>query len=379
MKHLKSYQEINEELTRKQRMWLHLPYLLPGLLIKKFLGITTLLNYKWSEIKKKTTDYNFDPVLAMSSNEISQMKIDIKKISLKDLPDNKLGLATFFRNWNVYLVEGETHSDSVSKDPKRQRPIVYLTKDEIKTGDFYCGERISDSDVYPEFKLGKKEGRIEPDDLTQYPIIVMIAKVDKAEETIDMSKYIEDICIEIEDDLPVEVKVNFDKIGDRLWVNIISNDFGNLFFSEELDSRIEELKKTIESYLQGQNYKLKGKLYYYLKGKMWYFGDKGRFPEIRRLGKYDDSKNRHQSMFVSRENGISLSRVSHRNTTFLSKSLSKELGRDRYEFYIDANDIRTLIGDKENCSDTYSRPNGKFNSKDGQNIQIQSITIVFKN
>jgi hypothetical protein len=381
MKHLKSYQEINEELTRKQRMWLHLPYVLPGLLIKKFLGITTLLNYKWSEIKKKTTDYNFDPVIAMSSHEISQMKRDIKKISLKDLPDNKLGLATFLRTWNVYLVEGETHSDSISKDPKRQRPIVYLTKDEIKKGDFFCGERISDRDVYSEFKHNKKDGETNPDDLTQYPIIVMIAKADKAEETIDMSKYIEDICVEIEDDLPVEVKINFDKIGDRLWVNIISSDSANLFFSEELDSRIEELKRTIESYLQGQNYKLKGKLYYYLKGKMWYFGDRGRFSEVRKLGKYDDSRNRDRDyniMFVSRENGINLSRASHRSTTFLSNSLSKELGRERYEFYIDSNDIRTLIGDRENCSDTYSRPNGKFNSKDGQNIQLQSITIIFK-
>jgi hypothetical protein len=381
MKHLKSYREINEEMTRKQRMWLHLPYVLPGLLIKKFLGITTLLNYKWSEIKKKTTDYNFDPVIAMSSHEISQMKRDIKKISLKDLPDNKLGLATFFRNWNVYLVEGDTHSDSSSRDPKRQRPIVYLTKDEIKTGDFYCGERISDRDVYSEFKHNKKDGETEPEDLNQYPIIVMIAKADKAEETIDMSKYIKDICVEIEDDLPVEVKINFDKIGDRLWVNIISNESANLFFSEELDSRIEELKKTIESYLQSQNYKLKGKSYYYLKGKMWYFGDRGRFPEVRKLGKYDDSRNRDRDyniMFVSRENGINLSRASHRSTTFLSNSLSKELGRERYEFYIDSNDIRTLIGDRENCSDTYSRPNGKFNSKDGQNIQLQSIVIVFK-
>lgn len=381
MKYLKSYHEINEELTRKQRMWLHLPYVLPGLLIKRFLGITTLLNYKWSEIKKKTTDYNFDPVLASASHEISQMKRDIKKISLKDLPDNKLGLATFFRNWNVYLVEGDTHSDSISKDPKKQRPIVYLTKDEIKTGDFYCGERISDTDVYSEFKHNKKDGETKPDDLSQYPIIVMIAKADKAEETIDMSKYIKDICVEIEDDLPVEVKINFDKIGDRLWVNIICTESSDLFFTEDLNSRIEELKKTIESYLQSQNYKLKGKVYYYLRGKMWYFGDKGRFPEIRKYGKYDDSRNRDRDynvMFVSIENGVNLSRASHRNTTFLSKSLSKELGRERYEFYIDADDIRTLISDKENCSDTYNRPNGKFNSKDGQNIQIQSITIVFK-
>jgi hypothetical protein len=137
MKHLKSYNELNEELTRNQRMWLHLPYVLPGLLIKRFLGITTLLNYKWSEIKKKTEDSKFDPIFAMSSHEIRQMGRNINKITLKDLPENKLGFATFLRTWNLYLVEGDTHKDSSSKDPKKQRPIVYLSKDEIKTGDFF--------------------------------------------------------------------------------------------------------------------------------------------------------------------------------------------------------------------------------------------------
>lgn len=380
MKHIKSYTELNEELTRKQRMWLHLPYVLPGILINRFLGITTLLNYKWSEIKKKTEDSKFDPILAISSHEISKMKRAINKITLKDLPENKLGFSTFLRSWNLYLVEGDTHSDSSSKDSKRRRPIVYLSKDEIKTGDFFCGERISDSNVYPDFKKSKKDGNIEPDDLSTYPIIVMIAKADNAEETIDMSKYIEDICLELEDDLPVEVKVNFDKIGDELWVNIISFEDVNLFYSEELDKKVEDLRKSIESYLQSQNYKLNGKVYYYLKGKLWYFGDKGRFNEIRTIGKYDDRRDGDRDYNirkVSPNNGVNVSFISNRSTSFLNKNKAKEFGTDRYQFYIDAADIRTLISDSENCSDNYTRPNGRFNSKDGQNVQIQSLVIKF--
>lgn len=171
MKHIKSYRELNEELTSNQRTWLHLPYLLPGILLKRFLGITTLLNYKWSEIKKKTEDSKFEPLLATSSNQISKMKRNINKITLKDLPENKLGFSTFLRTWNLYLVEGDKHSDSSSKDPKSQRPIVYLSKDEIKTGDFYCGERLSDSDIYSDFKWSKKGGKTEPEDLSKFPII----------------------------------------------------------------------------------------------------------------------------------------------------------------------------------------------------------------
>jgi hypothetical protein len=214
-----------------------MPYVLPGILINKFLGITTLLNYKWSEIKKKTENSKFDPILARSSHEIKKMERSIKKITLNDIPDNKLGFSTFLRSWKLYLVEGDTHSDSSSKDTKRRRPIVYLSKDEIKTGDFFCGERISDKDVYPNFK----NGQAYIYDLSTYPIIVMIAKADKAEETIDMSQYIKDICLDIKDDLLVEVKVNFNKIGDELSVYVNSNEDYNLLFTEELDKKIDKL------------------------------------------------------------------------------------------------------------------------------------------
>ena len=374
MKHLKSYSQLNEDLTRKQRMILHMPYVLPGILINKFLGITTLLNYKWSEIKKKTENSNFDPILAISSHEISKMKRQIKKITLNDIPENKLGFATFLRSWNLYLVEGDTHSDSSSKDPLSRRPIVYLSKDEIKTGDFFCGERISDKDVYPNFK----NGQAYIYDLNTYPIIVMIAKADKAEETIDMSQYIKDICLEIKDDLPVEIKVSFNKIGDELYVDVNSNEDYNLLFTEELDKKIEDLKKTIESFLNSQNYKLSGKVYYYLKGKMWYFGEGGRFPEIREFGKYDDRrKDAYDWIKVSPDNGINITSVSNGGTSLLSGSKAKKYGGDRYEFYIDSNDLRVLLDDKEMCSDIHTKPNGKFNSKDGQNIQIKSICIKF--
>ncbi len=384
MKHIKSYKELNEELTSNQRTWLHLPYLLPGILLKRFLGITTLLNYKWSEIKKKTEDSKFEPLLATSSNQISKMKRNINKITLKDLPENKLGFSTFLRTWNLYLVEGDKHSDSSSKDPKRQRPIVYLSKDEIKTGDFFCGERVSDTDIYSDFKMGKKDGKKEPEDLSKFPIIIMIAKADKAEETIDISKYIEDICLELKDDLPVEVRIDFNKIGDNLCLNIVSLESFDLFYSDDLDKKVEDIRKNIESYLQSQGYKLKGKVYYKLLGNLWYFGHGGRFDEIRRIGKYDDSKNRdrgYEQCRVSPNNAVNVKSISNMDTIYLGKK-SKEFGTDKYPFYIDSGDIKVLLNDKDKCSNnSYTRPaplvKGMLNSRDGENIQLRSILIEF--
>ena len=176
----------------------------------------------------------------------------------------------------------------------------------------------------------------------------------------------------------LEVKVNFNKIGDELSVNVNSNEDYNLLFTEELDKKIEDLKKTIESFLHSQNYKLSGKVYYYLKDKLWYFGEGGRFPEIREFGKYDDRrKDDYDWIKVSPDNGINITSVSNGGTSLLSGSKAKKYGGDSYEFYIDSNDLRLLLDDKEMCSNTYNKPNGKFNSKDGQNIQIQSICIKF--
>jgi hypothetical protein len=383
MKYIRSYNELNEELSRNQRMWIHLPIILGGLLLNKLTGVQPLFNYKWNEIKKKTTNSKFDPILASSGGELKKIKREFKKITRKDIPENKLGFSMFLRNWNIYLVTNDTHSDNSSNDPKYQRPIVYITKDEVKTGDYCIGERISDNVVYPDFKYSKKTGNIKPDNLNEYPIIVMIAKGDKAEETISMTQYIDDICLELEDDLMVKVDPYFNKNGDQISINIKPID-SKIYFTDELDSKLDTIRKSVESYLQGEGYILKGTITYYVEN-LWYFGDKGRFKEMKEMGElydkqylsYEDDP-RFAMVSVSESKKLSLNIEKCCNSSlFLNKRYSKKFGYDKYDFRINSNDLRLLISDKENCSTTHYVINKKLSNSDPNSIELKSIKIYF--
>ena len=91
MRYIKSRDQLNEELNRTQRAILHLPMILGANLFKKLTGIEPLLNYKWTDIKKKTIDSKFDPLFAISrsSSPMNQINDRIEKIELKDIPKNK--------------------------------------------------------------------------------------------------------------------------------------------------------------------------------------------------------------------------------------------------------------------------------------------------
>jgi len=383
MKYIKSYKELNEDLSRNQRMWIHSPILLGAFLLNKLIGVQPLFNYRWNEIKKKTTNSEFDPILATSGGELKEIKREFKKITLKDIPENKLGFSMFLRNWNIYLVTNDKHSDSSSKDPKSLRPIVYITKDEVKTGDYCIGERISDNVVYPDFKYSKKSGNIKPDNLNEYPIIIMIAKGDKAEETISMTQYIDDICLELEDDLMVKTNPYFSKKGDKISISIKSID-SKLYFTDDLDSKLETIRKSVESYLKSEGYNLKGSIQYYV-DDLWYFGDKGRFKEMKEIGKLYDKQyssseddSRFNMVAISESNKLVLNiKKCCNNSLFLNKRSSKKFGFDRYNFRIKSNDLRLLISDKDNCSTIHYVINKKLSNSDPNSIELKSIEIYF--
>lgn len=355
MKYLESYSnyKVNEELTRNQRILLHLPYLLMGSLGRK-MGITTMLNYKWGEIKKKTKDSKFDPILARSGSEVSKMKRNLKKISINDLPENKLGFATFLSKWSLYLVEGDKHQDIYPNDRSKsdlyKRPIVYISKDEIQTGDSYMGERISDREIYDQFKNSKKMGKEYPDNLTELPIIVMIAKVDFAEESKDIRQYIDDICLELEDEFPVKVKPYVYETGDKIYIDIEVNEGYNIEFNEELSSKIKELTDSIKSYLKSTLYEFESEIFYSIKDQLTYYGNDGRFDRVRKLLKhYDRIWNRDDdSGYVNKAGGININQISgiHVNVSRDTDDIKK----GRYYIRLVDDDLSILNKDIQNCS-----------------------------
>ncbi len=323
MRYIKSRDQLNEELNRTQRAILHLPMILGANLFKKLTGIEPLLNYKWTDIKKKTIDSKFDPLFARSrsSSPMNQINDRIEKIELKDIPKNKLGFTMFFKKWNIYRVIDRTHSDHVSSREDLQRPIVYISRDVIKTSDYYLGERISDRSIYvddPDFKVSN---------ISKYPIIVMIAKADKAEETTRMEDYITDICVELEDNFPVFSKIIFDKRGDQLEISIFVDQGYKLYFDDNLDSKLESVRKGVESYLKLEGYKLRGKIKYFISDSLWYYGDLSRFTKS---FKKSDTKSHDGMGHLKNPTGINIARLSYRG----------EIGSD---------DLRFLINDKENC------------------------------
>jgi hypothetical protein len=389
MKYLESYSnyKVNEELTRNQRILLHLPYLLMGALGRK-MGITTMLNYKWGEIKKKTKDSKFDPILARSGSEVSKMKRNLKKISINDLPENKLGFATFLRKWNLYLVEGDKHQDIYPNDRSRsdlyKRPIVYISKDEIQTGDSYMGERISDREIYDQFKNSKKMGKEYPDNLTELPIIVMIAKVDFAEESKDIEQYIDDICLDLEDELPVEAKPRVYETGDKIFIDISINDGHDVVYNEELSSRIKMISESIKSYLKSTLYEFESEIFYSIKDQLTYYGNDGRFDKVRKLLKeYDRIWNRDDdSGYVNKADGININQINgiHVNVSRDTDGIKK----GRYYIRLVDDDLSILNKDIQNCSTTLIK-NWQADSikkaKNGQrgpipdSIKIKKITI----
>lgn len=227
MNNIKTYKQFNEELTVNQRILINSPILIGGLLTK-LIGQYPLLNFRWNEIKKRTTDRSFPTILGGTGNP-STIKSNLQEIKISDLPSNKLKLGMFLRNWNVYILDRLTHEN---------RQVVYITKDKLKLDDQIISIRLNDVDVYSDFKSSKKSGYIKPENIEQYPIIVMVAKFDKTDELKNIESYIKDIVIEIEDDYNIDIRPYVSDYGDLIEVPI--NFKNSVFWSEQLDYDISE-------------------------------------------------------------------------------------------------------------------------------------------
>lgn len=352
MKHIQSYNEhVNEALSTHQRTLINLPRLLGAFLVSKIFNIYPLLNFRWSEMKNETNDSSYNTIIAHSSGFPETMDENLTKIDKKDLPSNKMGVGMFLRDWKIYL------SDRRSKGGSNiERPVIYISKDEIKMGDKYIGERVSDDDVFPddEFIISKnskgKSYKSRLKDPAKFPIIVMIAKFDNVEKSKELEQYVDDICLDMEDEFNVEIKPSFNLQQDKLHLSVTPTKLNdpsrkNLIFTDELSNKIDELTNRVLEFL-----KLEGKKGFkseivYMPKDLYYLGTAGRFPEIIDAARTHDRRN-DGDYYDTYRKSLNLSFCAY-NYKYKKTDINTHLNSD---------DMKTLLNDIDNCSFSVNKP-----------------------
>jgi len=131
MKHLQTYEN-----WRQVKAYLRIPQLLFELLLKKLINFVPRLSFLYDELAAK-----IDLGRGISYNEIKDVP---QKLTLNDIENkalrNSLKVTGLFDNWNVYFVR---KSEDMSYSPRLEKDVLYITKDELKLGDKYYGERLS--------------------------------------------------------------------------------------------------------------------------------------------------------------------------------------------------------------------------------------------
>jgi hypothetical protein len=283
---------------------------------------------------------------------------DIKEITIKDLPSNRLGFSNFFNNWKMYLMT----------DKKGGRPVVYISKEKLSPGDRYIGNRINDEIVYPDFKkVGKgsspTKAYIIPDRSWKYPIIVMAAKVDLAKSAKESEVYLDDIFLDLVDDYPVSVENWISEIGDSSIVTIKVDRGYSLEYTKDFAKKIDYFAKSSASYLsQKFGGEFKYKISYHIDGGVNYGGNSGRFDKIRKLLKIDDREwdrsSWEDNSYIDREDNIRLHRID-REVYIRLNSDRGELKKGVYRVNLEEEDMNNLLDDLGNCNPPLDKVNLK--------------------
>ncbi len=387
MKHLQSYNnfnKVNEALSASDKRSLRfLPQAILGFLGKKLLGIYPMLNLRWREMKRATTGLKDSP---FSTGSTGVMKHELVKMSIDDLPENNLKLAMFLRDWNVYLAENYK-SKGGGEHGNIERQVVYISKDELKIGDTYRGDRLNDSQIYPgeNFIMKKNsKGNYYPSKLKEpakFPMVIMAAKYDNIEKIKEMEQLVDDICLELEDDLSVEVKPYFTKEQDRLSLDIKIPQSKSIKYSSDIDSLFVGVSERIKDYLKAEKLNFDYIIKYRVKGPLFYNGNAGRFgTEIISTAKtyssrYDDTDrplwNRYYKTLNVEKLDIDFAVESRKNVLILT-----------------SNDMETLLSDLDNCTKSWSlnvdlerNPERADEIKERYkvtDIELKQVSIVFR-
>jgi hypothetical protein len=392
MKHLQSYNnfnKVNEELTSSEKRSIRfIPQAILGFLGKKLLGIYPMLNLRWREMKRATTGLKDSP---FSTGDQQVMKHELTKVSIDDLPENKLKLAMLLRDWNLYLAK-DYKSTGGGEHGKIGRDVIYISKDEIKLGDTYRGQRLSDSDIYPveNFIMKKNsKGTYYPDKLkdpANFPMIIMIAKYDELEKVKEVQQLVDDICLELEDELPVDVKPYFSKEQDYLSLDVKVGESRNLVYSNDVDSLLNDVAERIKDYLKEEKYNFNYIIKYKVKGPLFYNGRNGRFGD-----EIIEAAKEYSSRYDEDTDKPLWSR--YYQTLNVEKLSMSYASNDK--LVLTGSDLDTLLSDLDNCTKSWSlnldlkvNRNSEFPSPTVQNglkernkvteIKLKQVSIVFK-
>jgi hypothetical protein len=385
VKHLQSYNnfsKVNEELSPTDKRSLRfIPQAILGFLGKKLLGIYPMLNLKWREMKRATTGLKDSP---FSTGSQGVMKYELVKMSIGDLPENNLKLAMFLTDWNVYLAENYK-SKGGGEHGNVERQVVYISKDELKIGDTYRGDRLNDSQIYPgeNFIMKKNsKGTYYPSKLKEpakFPMVIMVAKYDNIEKIKEMEQLVDDICLELEDELPVDVKPYFSKEQDHLSLDIKIGEGRTLLYSSDVNSLLTDVAERIKDYLKSEKLNFNYIIKYRVEGPLFYNGSAGRFgteiiPAAKEYSnRYDEDTdkalwNRHYKTL----------NVEKLNSNYMSDN----------KLALTGSDIETLLSDLDNCTKSWSLnvdleryPERADEIKERYkvtDIELKQVSIVFR-
>ena len=386
MKHLQSYNnfnKVNEELSpSEKRSLMFIPNALLGFLGKKLLGIYPMLNLKWSELKRATKGLKDSPFY---TGDTQIMKHELEKVTIDKLPPNSLKWAMFLRDWNLYLAK-DYKSTGGGEHGKIARDVIYISKDEISKGDTYKGYRLSDSDIYPEddFIMSKNsKGKLYPDKLkdpANFPMILIAARYDELEKVKEVQQLVDDICLELEDELPVDVKPFFSKEQDHLSLDIKVGESRTLLYSSDVDSLITDVAERIKDYLKEEKLNFNYIIKYKVEGPLFYNGDAGRFgteiiPAAKEYSnRYDEDMNT-EALWNRYYKTLNVEKI---NSNYMSDN----------KLALTGSDIETLLSDLDNCTKSWSlnvdlerypeRADDLRERNKVTEIKLKQISVVFK-
>ena len=369
MKHLQSYNnfnKVNEELTASDKRSIRfIPQAILGFLGKKLLGVYPMLNLRWREMKRATTGLKDSPFI---TGDTQVMKHELIKASIDDLPENSLKLAMLLRDWNVYLTK-DYKSKGGGEYGDVYRDVFYISKDELKKDDTYRGNRLHDSDIYPHENFIMKKnskGNYYPSELkdpANFPMIIMAVRYDHLEKVKEVEQYVDDICLEIEDELPVEVKPFFKKEQDYLSLDIRIPDSKSIKYSNEVNYLLTEVSERIKDYMKSQNYNFKYIIKYRVRGPLFYNGNAGRFgTEIIDAAK--EYSRRHDEdtdkpLWSRYYKTLNVEKLSMNYTTNDKLTLT-------------GSDLDTLLSDLDNCTKSWSL---NLDLEENRNREFPSPTV----
>jgi hypothetical protein len=214
-----------------------------------------------------------------------------------------------------------------------------------------------------------------------------ISKIDELEKVKEVRQLVDDICLEIEDELPVDVKPYFSKEQDFLSLDIkVSgvddlsyNNEKNLLYSSDVDSLLKDVAERIKDYLKEEKYNFNYIIKYKVKGPLFYNGNAGRFgTEIIDAAEeysrsYDDDSDK--PLWNRYYKTLNVEKLS------MSYASNDKLA-------LTGSDLDTLLSDLDNCTKSWSLntdleryPERADNLRERNkvtDIELKQVSIVFK-